>query len=66
MPEGQAYRLGADCGANGRLVLYVDGQQVAVANDPALPSGLVGFSVQTFGHVPAEVRWKDVLVTALP
>ncbi len=65
-PGGQAYRLGADCGADGRLVLYVDGQQVAVAHDPTLPGGLVGFSVATFGHAPAEVRWKDMLVTRLP
>ena len=47
-------------------LLYVDGQQVAAANDPALYSGLMGFFVQTFSQAPAEVRWKDLLVTALP
>jgi hypothetical protein len=65
-PGGQAYRLGADCGADGRLVLYVDGQQVAAASDPAIQTGLIGFFVQTFYQAPAEVRFKDLIVTQLP
>jgi hypothetical protein len=65
-PGSQAYRAGADCGSDGRLVLYVDGQQVAAAKDPTLRSGLIGFSVQTVAQTPAEVRFKDLIVTALP
>jgi hypothetical protein len=66
VPGGQAYRVGADCAADGRLVLSVDGQQIAAAKDPTLQAGLIGLTVQTFLQVPAEVRFKDLVVTALP
>jgi hypothetical protein len=39
--DASSYRVGADCG-NGRLALYVDGQQIASVSDATYTSGGVG------------------------
>jgi hypothetical protein len=60
-----SYRVGADCGADGRLALTVDGSQVAAVNDSTYSSGQIGLFVRTFDKAPAEVRFDDLIVTAL-
>jgi serine/threonine protein kinase len=61
-----SYQLQADCGSDGTLVLYVNGLEVARASDTDYPSGTVGLMAQTFKVAPAEVRFDDLVVTALP
>jgi len=39
---------------------------VARATDTEYPSGIVGLMAQTFSKAPAEVRFDDLVVTALP
>lgn len=41
-PGADSYRLGADCGGDGTLTLYVDGKQVDSVNDTTYASGGVG------------------------
>lgn len=60
------YRLGADCGADGRLALYVDGQTIATANDTTYTQGNVGLFIWTFDTVPVEVQFDDFIATRLP
>jgi hypothetical protein len=64
--KAESYRLEADCGADGTLILRVDGVEVASANDTSFPSGAVGLLARTFDVTPAEVRYDNLLVTALP
>jgi serine/threonine-protein kinase len=61
-----SYQLQAECGSDGNLVLYVNGLEVARANDTDYPSGTVGLMAQTFSEAPAEVRFDDLVVTAMP
>lgn len=61
-----SYRVGADCGADGKLVLYADGHEVASVDDSTYTSGEIGLIVRTFDKAPAEVRFGDLIVTALP
>ena len=61
-----SYRLGADCGADGRLSLTVGGSAVATVNDTRYSSGQIGLFVRTFDTAPAEVRFDDMRVTSLP
>ena len=61
-----SYRVGADCGADGKLVLYADGHEVASVDDSTYTSGGIGVFVRTFDKVPAEVHFDDMLVTSLP
>ena len=46
-PAAPSYQIGVDCGANGSLVLYVDGRQIARATDADYTGGAVGLFVQT-------------------
>ena len=61
-----SYRVGADCGSDGTLTLYADGQQVATANDTTYKNGLIGLFLVGFNDVPAEARFTDLVVTSLP
>jgi hypothetical protein len=64
--QGKAsYRIGADCAADGRLTLLVDGTEVASANDTTFANGQIGLFVRTFDQAPAEVRFDDLKVTSL-
>jgi len=61
-----SYLVGADCG-NGRLVLYVDGQQIASVADSSYASGSVG--VFTWSGEEANttnVSFDDFVMTELP
>ncbi len=59
------YRVGADCG-NGRLTLYVDGQQIASVTDGTFASGIVGLYAWSGENTPtADVTFDDFIVTTL-
>ncbi len=64
-PGQPSYRVGVDCGANGTLTLYADGLEVATAKDTTYTSGTVGLFVQTGTGAPAELRYQNLVVTAL-
>ena len=59
------YRVGADCG-NGRLTLYVDGQQIASVTDSTFTSGIVGLYTWSGENIrTADVTFDDFIVTTL-
>lgn len=63
--DADSYRLGADCG-NGKLALYVDGQQIASATDSTYTKGsitLFTWSGKDIGKV--NVTFDDFLMTKL-
>ena len=62
--EAASYQLGADC-SGGRLVLYVDGVEIASAEDDTYSSGDIGLFAWTGDEVPAEIRYDDIVVTSL-
>lgn len=51
-----SYRIGADCGSDGTLTLYVDGQMVDSVTDSTYTSGSVGL----FGWSDEETNATDV------
>lgn len=61
-----SYRIGADCGSDGTLTLYVDGQQVDSVNDDFYTTGNVGLFAwsgeQTDG---TDVVFDDFAITKL-
>lgn len=65
--NADSYRVGADCG-NGRLTLYVDGQQVASVNDSTYASGRVAVMVWSSEDpgVANDISFDDFLMTELP
>ncbi|MBI3163725.1 MAG: hypothetical protein HYZ24_03505, partial [Chloroflexi bacterium] len=59
-------RIGADC-ANGKLTLYVDGQEIASVEDSTYASG--GFALFVWsGDQPngTDVSFDDFIMTQLP
>ena len=60
-----SYRVGADCG-KGTLTLYVNGKQVASLVESTFTVGTVGLFAQAFAEQPVEIRFDDLVVTALP
>ena len=60
-----SYRVAADCGTDGTLAVYANGQLVGSAQDTTYQTGRVGLFVRTFDQAPAEVRFSDLIVTAL-
>jgi len=61
-----SYRVGADCGGDGTLALYADGQTIATARDSTFKSGSIGLFLWSFYVGPAEVHFRSLVVTALP
>ena len=60
-----SYRLGADCG-NGKLTLYVDGQQIASVSDATYTTGGIALFVWSGADVAsANVSFDDFLMTEL-
>ena len=60
-----SYRIGADCG-QGRLALYVNGQQIDSASDSTYTTGHVGLFTWSGEKVnSADVTFDDFLVTSL-
>jgi hypothetical protein len=65
--DASSYRVGADCGADGTLTLYVDGQEIDSVTDSSYSSGGVGLMTWSGdGSSNANVSFDDFLVTDLP
>ena len=67
IPTGsEPFTLGADCG-NGNLALYVNGQQLASAQDSSFTSGYVGlFAWSDEQTNAADVTFDNFVMKALP
>lgn len=66
-PNASSYRVGADCGSNGTLTLYVNGQQVDSATDSTYTSGNVAlFTWSGEEATGADVSFDDFEMTELP
>jgi hypothetical protein len=60
-----SYRIGADCG-NGKLTLYVNGQQIASVSDSSYTNGHVGlFTWSGEDAASADVSFDDFVMTKL-
>lgn len=59
------YRVEVIC-ARGQQALFINGTQIASANDDSLPGGDIGLIATTFQDSGAEVYFDNVTVTALP
>ena len=65
--DADSYRVGADCGADGTLTLYVDGQEIDSVVDSSYSSGGIGLMTWSGeGSSNANVSFDDFLVTDLP
>jgi Serine/threonine protein kinase len=65
--DASSYRVGADCGADGTLTLYVDGKEIDSVVDPSYSSGGVGLMTWSGeGSSNANVSFDDFLVKDLP
>ena len=65
--DAASYRVGADCGVDGTLTLYVDGKEIDSVVDPSYSSGGVGLMTWSGeGSTNANVSFDDFLVTDLP
>ena len=61
-----SYRLGADCG-NGKLTLYVDGQEIASVSDTSYTTGGVGLLTWSAEEATTtDVSFDDFVLTELP
>ena len=61
-----SYRIGADCASDGRLTLYVDGQQIDSVSDFTFTTGRVGVITWSGDEAPsADVVFDDFVVTGL-
>jgi len=61
-----SYRLGADCG-NGKLTLYVDGQEIASVEDTTYTSGSVALYTWSGEETNStDVSFDDFVITKLP
>jgi hypothetical protein len=61
-----SYRIGADCGSDGTLTLYVDGQQIESVNDTTYTLGNVGLFVWSGEQLDGtDVTFDDFMVTKL-
>ncbi|HET8563481.1 MAG TPA: hypothetical protein VFM35_06370 [Candidatus Binatia bacterium] len=63
--DASSYRVGANCG-NGRLTLYVDGQEIASVSDTSYSRGGVGvFTWSAEEATSTNVSFDDFLMTSL-
>lgn len=64
--NASSYRVGADCG-QGRLTLYVDGNEIATVNDRTYTSGIVGVIVWSGEKATkTDVSFDDFEITEMP
>jgi hypothetical protein len=64
--DSTPFTIGADCG-NGNLALYVNGQQLATAQDSSFSSGYVGlFAWSGEATNAADVTFDNFVMTTLP
>lgn len=65
--DAPSYRVGADCGSNGTLTLYVDGQQIASVSDVSYTNGGVGvFAWSGEDATKTDISFDDFVMTELP
>jgi len=65
--DASSYRVGADCGGNGALTLYVNGQQIDSVTDSTYTSGNVAlFTWSGEEAAGANVSFDDFEMTELP
>ena len=65
--DAASYRVGADCGVDGTLTLYVDGEEIDSVTDPSYSSGGVGLMTWSGdGSSNANVSFDDFLMADLP
>lgn len=65
--QASSYRVAADCGSNGTLALYVDGQQIATVTDTTYTSGNVALFVWSGEEQSgSNISFDDFQVTRLP
>jgi len=65
--DASSYRVGADCGSNGTLTLYVDGQQIASVSDVSYSSGAIAvFTWSGEEATTTNVSFDDFLMVKLP
>jgi hypothetical protein len=66
-PNADSYRIGADCGSDGTLTLYVDGQKVDSVNDTTYASGNIALFAWSGEEMDGtDVSFDDFLMTDLP
>jgi len=64
--NASSYRLGADCGSDGTLTLYVDGQKIDSVSDSTYGAGSVGLIVWSGADATkTDITFDDFLMTAL-
>lgn len=64
--DAVSYRIGADCGSDGTLTLYMDGQQVDSVNDTYYTTGNIGLFAWSGEQVNGtDVTFDDFMVTKL-
>ena len=65
--DAPSYRVGADCGNDGTLTLYVDGQQIASISDVSYSNGGVAvFAWSGEESTNTDVSFDDFVMTQLP
>jgi hypothetical protein len=65
--NASSYRIGADCGSNGTLTLYVNGQQIDSVTDSTYTSGNVALLTWSGEeNTGADVSFDDFVMTELP
>jgi len=65
--KADSYRVGADCGVDGTLTLYVNGQEVDSVVDTSFTSGGVGLVVWSAEEAKnTNISFDDYLLTDLP
>jgi serine/threonine protein kinase len=65
--DAGSYRIGADCGTDGTLTLYVDGEEIDSVTDSSYSSGGVGIMTWSGdGSSNANVSFDDFLMADLP
>jgi hypothetical protein len=64
-PNAASYKIGADCASDGTLTLYVDGKQIDSVQDTTFTKGDVGLFAWTGTDTSADIRFDDLVVTAL-
>jgi hypothetical protein len=61
----ESYELEVECADDGTITLFVDGVEIASANDSTYTSGNIGLFAVSFDNVPVKVRFDDLVVTEL-
>jgi len=64
--NASSYRLGADCGSDGTLTLYVDGQKIDSVSDSTYGAGRVGLLISSDSDATkTDITFDDFMMTTL-